>query len=180
MARKPSLNNSMVTTRIKFAVELNRKKAGVIIFWRWKALHNRPFTIRQFYKSRSYVALSHQFAEFLHTNSTAKKIHSFSKKFGNPEEHFYATMFMLPGAAGGFDQNIQYFNMESAFWILRNKTCHGKVVIVGVGDLPRVVQMAGQHFFHNKYFMDYDDIAMDCMEERIAQMNKLEYQQERN
>ena len=38
--------------------------------------------------------------------------------------------------------------------------------------------MAGGHFFHNKYFMEYDHTVMSCMEERIVQINKLEYQQE--
>ena len=30
-------------------------------------------------------------------------------------------------------------------------------------------------FFHNKYFIEYDHVVMDCMEEEIHSRNKLEY-----
>ena len=33
-------------------------------------------------------------------------------------------------------------------------------------------------FFQNKYFMELDHVAMDCMEERIVDMNKREYELE--
>ena len=29
--------------------------------------------------------------------------------------------------------------------------------------------------FYNKYFMEYDHVVMDCMEKRIVEQNKLEY-----
>ena len=171
-------------SRIKYSVELNKEKTQI----KWKREKDRkplgdpPFDISQYYKSQSYVALSHPFADFLRTNVTAIKIRRFFKNCTSPEEHFYATIFMLPGVPGGYNGNITYFNIESAFWIYGNKTCHGKVVhnicIVGVGDLPRVVKMAGGHFFHNKYFMEYDHTVMSCMEERIVQMNRLEYLRE--
>ena len=174
-------NSRLVMSRIKYSTKLNKEKTQLVKNTS-DLLSDPPFNISQYYKSQSYVALSHPFAEFLHTNATAIKIHEFFKNCGNPEEHFYATIFMLPGVPGGYDRKIKYFVMESAFWIYHNETCHGKVVhricIVGVGDLPRVVQMAGGHFFHNKYFMEYDHTVMSCMEERIVQMNKLEYQQE--
>ena len=166
-----------VMSRIKYSVKLNKDKTKIVK--NIELLSDPPFDISQYYKSQSYVALSHPFAEFLHTNATAIKIHEFFKNCGNPEEHFYATIFMLPGVPGGYDRNVTYFNMESAFWIVGDETCHGKVVhqicVVGVGDLPRVVQMADGHFFHNKYFMEYDHTVMSCMEEKIVQMNKLEY-----
>ena len=173
-------DNPSVMSRIKYSRRLNENKTEIVKnISELELLGDPPFNISQYYKSQSYVALSHPFAEFLHTNATAIKIHEFFKNCANPEEHFYATIFMLPGVPGGYDRNVTYFNMESAFWIHGNETCHGKVVhqicIVGVGDLPRVVQMAGGHFFHNKYFMEYDHTVMSCMEERIVQMNKLEY-----
>ena len=165
--------------RIKYLVELNEEKTE--IGNKSKLLGDPPFNISQLYKSRTFVALSYQFARFLHTNDTAIEIHEFFKKCANPEEHFYATMFMLPGAPGGWANGNDYFNLESVFWIRDgHEICRGKVVhkvcVVGVGDLPRIVEMAGGHFFHNKYFMEYDPVVMSCMEERIIQMNKLEYQ----
>ena len=32
--------------------------------------------------------------------------------------------------------------------------------------------------FHNKYFMELDHVVMDCIEERIVDMNKREYEME--
>jgi hypothetical protein len=172
--------------RIKYSVGLNENMTKTFTN-RSKLLGDPPFPIDQFYKSQTFVALSYQFARFLHTNSTAIKIHWFFKNCANPEEHFYATMFMLPGVPGGYNAKTSdnYFNLESVFWIRDrgNVTCHGKVVhnvcIVGVGDLPKLVEMAGGHFFHNKYFVEYDPVVMSCMEERIVQKNKLEYQQDK-
>lgn len=184
LAYKPSPNNSLIMSRIKYLVKLNNEKTQMIMN-RSNLLGDPPFAISQYYKSHSYVALPYQFTNFLHTNTTAMKIHRFFKNCANPEEHFYATLFMLPGVPGGYNEKIKvdYFNTESVFWIYGNETCHGKVVhhvcIVSVGDLPRVTEMAGRHFFHNKYYMEYDHAVMSCMEERVVQMNQLEYQQER-
>ena len=72
--------------------------------------------------------------------------------------------------------------------------CHGKrvhwICIVTAGDMKLV---AGETspcglaavrpeeataLFHNKYFMEFDHTVMDCMEERLVWMNRLEYQQD--
>ena len=170
-------SDDLTMSRIKYKVKLNKEKTKLVSTS--DLLGDPPFPISQYYKSLSYVALSYQFADFLHTNATAVKIHEFFKNCANPEEHFYATIFMLPEVPGGYNQKMRtkmkYFNLENTFWIYGNKTCHGKVIhhicILGVGDLSRAVQKAGRHFFHNKYFMEYDHVVMDCMEERIVQMN---------
>ena len=88
-------------------------------------------------------------------------------------------MFMMPGVPGGYDKQLRkhYFVMESAFW---NTPCRGKAVhdicIVVAEDLASIVKQERHHLFHNKYFMEYDHSVMKCMEERIAEKNKLEYQ----
>ena len=96
-------------------------------------------------------------------------------------------MFMLPGVVpGGYDKRLEkrYFWMENAIWMSHddNITCHGIVVhelcIVGVGDLPEVLKRSTGLFF-NKYFAEHDKIVMDCMEEKILERNKLEYEMER-
>ena len=47
------------------------------------------------------------------------------------------------------------------------------------GDLPMVYSMGVNAdkptFFFNKYFMEWDHVVMNCMEERLAERNKLEY-----
>ena len=126
-AYKPS--DPLVMSRIKYLWKLNKEETKMVTNTSELELSgDPPFDISQYYKSRSYVALSHPFAEFLHTNATAIKIHEFFKNCAVPDEHFYATIFMLPGVPGGYNRKIKYHVMESAFWIRHNETCHGKVV----------------------------------------------------
>ena len=94
---------------------------------------------------------------------------------------------MMPGVPGGYDKALasRYFVLESAFWVYTKKTeCYGKkvhvVCVVSAGDLPNIVSNTDNRIFHNKYFMEYDHTVMRCMEERIVQRNKLEYQQDHN
>ena len=67
----------------------------------------------------------------------------------------------------------------------KDKSCSGKVVhdlcIISSVDLHRVYQSSlvpGQVMFFNKYFMEYDHVVMDCMEERLIEKNKKEYAQD--
>ena len=142
-----------------------------------------------FYKSSSYSAISIKFANFLIFDSRARKFHEFFKLCRSPEEHFYATLFMLPGVPGGFNRNISkehYFQVSRSFWIFNRKKnfCRGKLIhsvcIVAAADLSRVVDFkkGSNHLFHNKYFMGMDHTVMTCMEERIVAQNILDYQEE--
>ena len=51
------------------------------------------------------------------------------------------------------------------------------VCIVAIGDLHRVYEIGvnKNSLFFNKYFMEVDHVIMDCMEERLAKQNMLEY-----
>ena len=143
-----------------------------------------PFPLSQFYKSQTYVALSYLFTNFLVSNSTAKEYLQFFKFCQNPEEHFYATVFMLPGATGGYVMGQNYFRMENVFWMnsRSNYTCYGGIIhqvcIVSYLDLPNILSLAGTHVFHNKYFMERDPVVAQCLEERVLKANQLEYQQD--
>lgn len=180
-----SPNTTEVMSRIKYPVKVN--KAGSAIYVdHSKQLGTPPFDVKtEYYKSQSYVALSYPFAEFLTTDSEVRKIREFFKMCKNPEEHFYATVFRKPGIPGGFNRNIKhsYFYVAGAFWTYssHNHVCLGKdvhkVCVVSLGDLQGILRL-DNHLFHNKYFLEYDHTVMRCMEERIVERNKLEYQQE--
>ena len=62
-----------------------------------------------YYKSMTYTALSASFVYFLLRNTTAIMIYNFFLDTGIPEEHFYATMFRMPGVPGGYDPQLKYF-----------------------------------------------------------------------
>ncbi len=146
--------------------------------------HQRiPFNLT-YYKSMTYMALSYKFAHFLLTNSTSLKVYDFFKQCYCPEEHYYATLYMIPGVPGGFDPDIPYFHVASILWLSNKKEklyrCMGEVVhkicIASVGDLKFISEKTA--LFHNKYFMELDHTIMDCMEERLVEKNKEEFKED--
>ena len=139
-----------------------------------------------FYKSMTFNALSISFVYFLLQNSTAIKTYNFFLNTGIPEEHFYATLFRMPGVPGGYKPHIQYLPVDQYIWknteSNRKKPCHGSIVhdicIVNYADLLRVMKETRNGtsaFFQNKYFMELDHVVMDCMEERMVDINRREY-----
>ena len=143
-----------------------------------------------FYKSMTYTALSVPFVTFLVRNNTAQSLYNFFRGLKFPEEHFYATLFHMPGTPGGYNGEIakeKWFTVSSYIWRKSIEDlalpCYGRTVhgicIVNHADLPRIMQMTrngSKALFHNKYFMEDNHVIMDCMEERIVAMNKLEYE----
>ena len=52
------------------------------------------------------------------------------------------------------------------------------ICIVDAGDFKRILHATNygkMALFHTKYFMEYDHVVMDRMEERIISKNRLEY-----
>ena len=153
----------------------------------WRRLRNQeiPFKL-PYYKSQSNIAVSFQFAKFLLSNKKALALFEFFKKCKSPEEHFYATVFRMPGVPGGFNSNLPqkfYVNVERAFWMFKAMACSGRTVhnicIVTAGDMKAVLKLSNfgaGAMFHNKYFMNDDHVVMDCAEERLIQHNIAEYQ----
>ena len=97
-----------------------------------------------------------------------------------PDEEFYATAYMLPEAPTS--HRIGLISLVKAFFPLSNssKVCAGKKVhfscIINVRDIPLLYMRENSTvMFYNKYFMEYDHVVMDCMEKRIVEQNKLEY-----
>lgn len=144
------------------------------------------------YKSMTYNGLSVEFVNFILKNSTARNIYEFFMGVDFPEEHFYCTLFRMPGVPGGYNSNIpddNYFEVGHYFWRTNQQEvllpCFGKTVhaicVVNCADLPRIMSETENGkiaLFQNKYFMEEDHVAMDCMEERIVAMNKKEFQLE--
>ena len=143
------------------------------------------------YKSMTYMGLSFEFINFLFTNSNAVHLYEFFKTCEIPEEHYYATLYRIPNVPGGYNPDIKerYFNIDNYFWRTNyfgkedSRRCSGRTVhnicIVDVGDLNRTLEEGRGSLFHNKYFMEYDHVIMDCMEEKIRAQNQLERRKEK-
>ena len=180
----------LIQQRLTHPVRLNQEGTEIVMD-KHSSLDDRPFDLSLYHKSSSYNALSFQFSHYLVFNSTAQRLYEFFKKTRNSEEHFYATLYHIPGVPGGYKGHLRrdYFDVAGSYWSKVNtfqKTkkhqCHGvvvhKVCVVGAGDLPGIVRDKSRRLFHNKYFMDYDHTVMGCMEERIVAGNRREYKLE--
>ena len=178
-AHKISADQTEFYSRIMHPVTLDKNKTQ-IIFDKSKRLSDPPFNHSQYYyKSSGYHALSFPFVHHLLHNDTAISIRKFFFSCKNPEEHFYATVFMMPGVPGGYNSKIKhYFSIVNVFWVPPHQ-CAGKIVhrvcIIGAGDLAKVIAYGKGHFFHNKYFLENDHRVMHCLEGTLVAKNKNEY-----
>ena len=175
--------------RIQFQAVLDKKRGKAVTSS--TRLGPPPFGIKV-YKGSSYNAFSYSFVHFMLTNSTTQAIYNFFVKCKNAEEHFYASLYMMPGVPGGFDPKLRssYFMVARAIWCFNGRQCkegfycHGQVLhtvcITNSADLPAIVKSSSLngYLFHNKYFAEMDHTVMDCLEERIVDKNKEEYRQE--
>ena len=156
-----------------------------------KKLGPVPYNLK-LYKGLNYMVVARSFVSFLLTNATAVAFRKYLKDVKIPEEHFYSTLYHAPGVPGGPPKNATIMpNVETCIWMNSGQArrhpqelCKGSVVhdlcILSSGDLPTVyskgVNAHRPTFFFNKYFIEWDHIIMDCMEERLVEQNKLEYE----
>ena len=164
-------------------VKRTRKKLGPV-----------PYGIR-FYKSMTYIAVSRPFVSFLLTSKISIALRKYLKDAKVPEEHFYSSLYELPGVPGGRPpkKGTAMPIVDAYAWMNSNdaklhpqELCKGRIVhsicILSSGDLPMAyskgVNARRPTFFFNKYFMEWDHVVMDCMEQRLVEQNMLEYKQD--
>ena len=152
----------------------------------WSKLGPVPYGIK-IYKSSSYMANSRAFVFFLLTNKTAIALREYMKDVKVPEEHFYSSLYRLPDVPGGRPmKGITVPRVCTSVWLNKptHPICKGTsyhtICIVSSGDLPLIYrQGVNAHqptFFFNKYFMEMDHVVMDCMEQRLVEQNRREYE----
>ena len=153
----------------------------------WSKLVHMPHGIK-LYKASNYMALTRPFVSFLLTNETAIELREYMKDVIIADEYFYASLYGLPGVPGG-PPKITYHSttpkVAARIWSHWNPPimCKGRMVhgicVLSSGDLASIysigVNANKPTFFFNKYFMEWDHVVMDCMEERLVERNKLEY-----
>ena len=148
-----------------------------------------PYSIK-LYKSMTYIAVTRPFVSFLLMDETAVALREYLTDVKNAEEHFYSTLYKLSNVPGGPPKRAVMLPLVNVCIWMNNdyarqhehEVCKGKnihsVCILNSGDLPTVyskgVNAHHTTFFFNKYFMEWDHVIMDCMEERIIEQNRLE------
>ena len=153
----------------------------------------------ELYKSMNFIAASRAFVHFLLYDPLSQKLHSYLSTVYDPEEHFYSSLYALPQAKGArppkkllgkYDMPIvDNFIWVNRRWQVKNrrKYCPGGKIVHGIciltaQDMGRIEQLGVRSqrpvFFFNKYFLEWDPTAMDCMEERLVQANMDEYRRD--
>jgi len=158
-----------------------------------ETLENPPFGIT-LYKSLSYNALSRAFVHFFLHNESVQTFMQWIEHAWVPEEHFYASVYMMPGSPGGHSslhpitsqalvsKVIWKHNQHSPYYS-PSESCAGRSVhqicILTSAELPRVKDaLKWNMWFFNKYFMEDDHVIMDCVEEVLVRKNIEEFHQD--
>ena len=170
----------------------NRFRTKVILDVRYGRVHSTnqhlgppPHGIR-IYKSFTFVAASRSFANYILNSQIAIDFLAYLKDIKIAEEHFYASLYHYGNPPGGYKRGVGKVPVVAAIkWMkgpYRNR-CHGEVVhevcVLSSGDLSDIYQLGVNQprarLFFNKYFMEKDHVAMDCMEEQLLSQNLIEY-----
>ena len=136
-----------------------------------------------------YNALSESFVSFLVKNSKAQNLYEALREAETSEVLLYATLFHMPACPGGYNCEIDkemYFEVYNRDWtnekdgrrmpfyrMFRNGKC-----MVKHAHLPWVLKETkngSSTLLYSTNMMEVNKVTMDCIEERIVAMNKLEY-----
>ena len=179
-------------TRFKYKYVLNGK--GHLS--RTHKRQSKPPKGIKLYKSMNYIAASRAFVEFILNDPLSKKLQTYLSTVFAPEEHYYSSLYALPQAKGGrppeglLDPSDMPI-VDTCIWVNTkqltdhiNYYCPGRKIVHGLcisstPDLEKIEKNAVRSvqpvFFFNKYFLEWDPMPMECMEERIVRTNMKEY-----
>ena len=145
-----------------------------------------PFGV-EIYKSINYISASREFVNFLLNSTKVKAIRGYMYTALMPDEEFFATSYMLPEAPRS-DPPQQKIHLVKTFFLANqpNRKCVSRAMhtscILCVHDIPLLYEYERNSgdtiIFYNKYLMEYDHVVMDCMEKRIVEQNRLEYERD--
>ena len=149
------------------------------------------------YKSMNFIAASRAFVRFILNDSFAKEFHDFLTTVYAPEEHFYSSLYSLPGVPGAQPPPQLHIprdvTVDAFIWVISkshkqqiNTLCPGRKVVHSIcilttmelEKIERVGVRSKRNFFFNKYFLEWDPVPMDCMEERLVETNMEEYKRD--
>ncbi|XP_069131827.1 beta-1,3-galactosyl-O-glycosyl-glycoprotein beta-1,6-N-acetylglucosaminyltransferase-like [Argopecten irradians] len=137
---------------------------------RWKKAGEAPAGIRPM-KGPVHITVSRDFVDFVLHNKTAKQFLEWCKKTRMPDETFFSSLNHNTnlGIKGSYNGTVRPFMTRFKNWKWQPWHCYGKFVrticIFGVRDLPLLGQRP--ELFANKFHLDFEPLALDCLEEMI-------------
>lgn len=154
--------------------------------YKWKPVNGRlaktrepnaspPFNVTVA-KGLAYGAFTREFLEHVLNDVKVQAFLNWTQDTFSPDELFWATVgnrainpqLQSPGALQLLPGNNPFLSTHVQ-WMHPGKKCGGKYVrgicIFGVSDLQNIVW--GRELFVNKFYADYQYLALDCIEEWI-------------
>ncbi|XP_076075973.1 beta-1,3-galactosyl-O-glycosyl-glycoprotein beta-1,6-N-acetylglucosaminyltransferase-like [Mytilus galloprovincialis] len=123
-------------------------------------------------KGSAYGVFSREFVKYVIFDKKSKAVLKYMEDFRSPEEYYWATLnqnevLKAPGRFKGNPEKKPWLAVYAS-WHPRDR-CRGKFVrnicIYGVGDLNELISR--KELFANKFYPDYQYLALDCLEEYI-------------
>lgn len=127
-------------------------------------------------RGSAYGIFSREFVEYILNDRRAVDLLEWSKKTWSPDELYWATLhhthsnpqLRTPGGFSGYPSDKPWLAVWANWY---PNSCHGRMVrgvcIFGVGDLPLLLEH--REFFANKFYDDYEPLALECMAAWIRQ-----------
>ncbi|XP_051893731.1 beta-1,3-galactosyl-O-glycosyl-glycoprotein beta-1,6-N-acetylglucosaminyltransferase-like [Pristis pectinata] len=138
------------------------------------------------FSGSAYMVVSRPFVEHIFKDPKVKQLIEWSKDTYSPDEFIWATLQRMPGVPGSEPSHPKYdvSDMRSVARLVKWKYFEGdmtrgkpypwctgahrrSVCIYGAGDLNWILQQ--HHLFANKFDIDVDPIALQCLEQYIRQ-----------
>lgn len=122
-------------------------------------------------RGSAYGIFSRAFVQFLLTDQRAVDLLNWSRKILTPDELYWATLhhtyanphLRTPGGYKGYPESKPWLAVY-AEW--DSGKCHGQwvhsICVFGLEDLANVISR--KEFFVNKFYSDFEPLAMDCLE----------------
>ncbi|XP_045168989.2 N-acetyllactosaminide beta-1,6-N-acetylglucosaminyl-transferase-like isoform X2 [Mercenaria mercenaria] len=155
-----------------------------IHFKRWSSAGSPPPHNITFVKGSMHVAANRYFVDFCLHDPRSLDFIEWLKKTKIPDETLFASLNHNPhlGIIGSFLGEAEEYPLKPYFlrhviWFPGSRVCYGKVVrevcILGVRDLHRAYNSI--ELFANKFYLDFEHIALDCLEELLYERTWKEY-----
>ena len=159
-------------------------------FYRMRSDFHTPFNITLFKSAASAnSALTREFVGFMLTDARAKALHRYLLDFESAVELFFSTVNHFPDAPGNvylLEKGRKMPLLAQRIWkaqtlayspLCLERKLHHRICIVSASDLPwlRSIMDTRTFYFLNKYWIEYDHVVMDCIEDLLVQGNVEEY-----
>ncbi|XP_045214018.2 N-acetyllactosaminide beta-1,6-N-acetylglucosaminyl-transferase-like [Mercenaria mercenaria] len=156
---------------------------------RWSMVKAPPPRNITLVKGSMHVAANRHLVEFCLHDPVSLEFIEWLKETWIPDESFFSSLNHNPqlGIPGSFlgepeEYCLKPFFLRYVIWQFKGyrdhvKTCYGKFVrqvcVLGVEDLPSAYTSVG--LFANKFYLDFEPIALDCLEELLYERTWKEY-----